>query len=195
MADVMTTEDKDKDKFEYIGVFIRNYRQANGLSLQTLANLSGVSRSMISQIESSTTSPTLMVLQKLASSMDIDLRDLVQPPDQGESISVNVPNEANKISKPDSPFVCHLLQKHQKQTCTEIYHFYFRFTGRTAFAANIKGSTKSIWLDSGSLTLQLSSKKMIIREKELVTFAASTPHRFESELKNGLAKGSFFVVY
>ena len=49
-------------QFDYIGVFIRNFRQANGLSLQALADLSGVSRSMISQIESSRTSPTLLVL-------------------------------------------------------------------------------------------------------------------------------------
>ncbi|WP_339723589.1 helix-turn-helix transcriptional regulator [uncultured Paraglaciecola sp.] len=184
-----------KDKFEYIGVFIRNYRQANGLSLENLANLSGVSRSMISQIESSSTSPTLMVLQKLASAMEIDLRDLVQPPDQGESISVAVANESNLISKADSPFVCHLMRKYQKQTCTEIYHFYFRFSGKTAFGANIKGSTKSIWLESGTLMLHLSSKKILIKEKELISFAASTPHRFESELKSGLAKGTFFVVY
>lgn len=182
-------------QFDYIGVFIRNFRQANGLSLQALADLSGVSRSMISQIESSATSPTLLVLQKLAASMDIDLRDLVQPPDQGESLTAHVPNEANIVSKPDSPFVCHLLNKQQKQICTEIYYFFFRFNGRTSFGANIKGSTKSVWLDSGSLVLQLPSRKVSIKERELITFSASTPHRFESDLKNGLAKGNFFVVY
>jgi hypothetical protein len=150
---------------------------------------------MISQIESSATSPTLMVLQKLAASMDIDLRDLVQSPDQGEPLVVHVPSKVNVVSKVDSPFVCHLLNKQQKQICTEIYYFFFRFNGRTSFGANIKGSTKSIWLDSGSLVLQLPSKKVIIKERELVTFSASTPHRLESDLKNGLAQGNFFVVY
>lgn len=183
------------EKFEYIGVFIRNYRQANRISLQALADSSGVSRSMISQIESSATSPTLVVLQKLASSMDIELRDLVQAPDKKEALSIQVPNPSNLISKTDSPLVCHLMQKHQKQMCTEIYYFFFRFTGRTSFGANVKGSTKSIWVESGTLTLHLASKRIILKEKELVSFAASTPHRLESTLNDGLAKGTFFVVY
>lgn len=186
---------KDKSQFEHIAVFIRNYRQANGLSLQALADLSGVSRSMISQIESNSTSPTLAVLHKLAVSMQIDLRDLVQSPDQAEALTFNEPTDSNLVSKPDSPLVCHLIHKHQKQNCTEIYYFYFRFTGRTAFAANLKGSTKSIWLESGSLNLYLPSKKIQIREKQLISFAASSPHRFESSLNSGLAKGSFVVVY
>ena len=55
--------------FDYIGMFIRNFRQANNESLQALADRSGVSRSMIAQIESAQKSPTLAVLAKLAQAM------------------------------------------------------------------------------------------------------------------------------
>ena len=183
------------ENFDYIGVFIRNFRHANGLSLQALADASGVSRSMISQIESSTTSPTLAVLQKLAMAMDIELRDLVQAPDKAYTISLSVPEDSNIMSKPDSPFVCHLLRRQQGHTINEVYYFYFRFAGRTSFSANIKGSTKNIWLESGTLTLYLATKKITIKEKELISFAASIPHRLESELDKGLARGTFFVTY
>lgn len=181
--------------FDYIGIFIRNYRQANGLSLQALADSSGVSRSMIAQIESLKTNPTLAVLQKLALAIDIELRDLVQPLDEANTISHSKPNDENIVSKADSAFVCHLLHKYQSQTLTEIYHFYFRFPGRTSFAANVKGSKKSIWLESGELSLYLSTRNILIKEKELVSFSANIPHRFESQSTQSLAKGTMFVVY
>lgn len=185
----------DDDNFDYIGNFLRNYRQANGLSLQALADISGVSRSMIAQIESLKTSPTLAVLQKLATAIDIELRDLVQSPDKTHSLQFSTPNDTNVVSKADSAFVCHLLSKHQSHTLTEIYHFYFKFSGRTSFAANVKGAYKSIWLESGQMSLYLSTEKILIKERELVSFSASIPHRFESVQSNKLAKGTFFVVY
>jgi transcriptional regulator with XRE-family HTH domain len=185
---------KNSNNFSFIGVFIRAYRQANSLSLQMLADKSDVSRSMIAQIESQKTSPTLAVLQKLADAMEIELRDLVQSPESSHTLSVNTLMKDNIVSKPDSPFVCHLLRKHQSHTSTEIHHFYFRFSGKTSFGANVKGSIKSIWLESGTLILHLSATKKTIRARELVTFHANVPHRFESTLERGLARGNFFIV-
>lgn len=186
---------KEGDNFGFIGVFIRGFRQAHGLSLQSLAQASGVSKSMIAQIESQKTSPTLTVLQKLADSMEIDLRDLIQSPDNANSITINTIKDENIVSKLDSAFVCHLLRKHQSHTSTEIHHFYFRFSGKTSFGANARGSIKNIWLESGTLILYFSSTKKIINARELVSFPANIPHRFESSQKMGLATGTFFIVF
>ncbi|WP_413699939.1 helix-turn-helix domain-containing protein [Psychromonas sp. KJ10-10] len=82
----------------HISSFIRSYRQANGESLQSLANRSGVSRSMISQIESEKTSPTIVVLSKLADAMNIKIGDLVQAPHDSIKIKIFEPSENNKIS-------------------------------------------------------------------------------------------------
>jgi transcriptional regulator with XRE-family HTH domain len=181
--------------FDFIGIFIRSYRQANRLSLQMLADQSGVSRSMIAQVESLQTSPTLPLLQKLANIMNIELRDLVQAPHIANSIKVSGLSVDNLVSKPESPFVCHQLLRQQNQNViTEVYHFYFRFAGKTSFSANVKGATKNVWLESGSLFLHLPSTRRKVNAKELVNFSASIPHRFESNLEDGLAAGNFFVV-
>src|SRR5205814_762154 len=52
---------------------VRNLRKAQGLTLERLAELSGVSRSMISLIEREETSPTAAVLDKLAGAFRISL--------------------------------------------------------------------------------------------------------------------------
>ena len=55
---------------------ILRLRALRGLSLQALAELSGVSRSMISVIERAAASPTAVVLERLATALGVPLAEL-----------------------------------------------------------------------------------------------------------------------
>lgn len=193
----MSTSWRDKQNdlnFDYLGSFIRSFRSAKGESLQALAQRSGVSKSMIAQIESGKTSPTLAVLAKLALAMEISLRDLVQPPEHSLNIHSSGPDESNVVSKKNSVFVCHLLASEHRHFSTEVYRFYFKSPGKTAFAANTLGALKHLWLEEGNLTMHITDRRIHVSPQTLTTFNASVPHRFESPTKN-LARGLFFVAY
>ena len=55
---------------------VREFRAERGLSLEVLATKSGVSRSMISLIERGESSPTAVVLDKLAVALGVTLATL-----------------------------------------------------------------------------------------------------------------------
>jgi transcriptional regulator with XRE-family HTH domain len=59
---------------------VSELRAARGQSLDTLAAASGVSRSMISQIERGQSSPTAVVLERLATGLGVALVDLFDAP-------------------------------------------------------------------------------------------------------------------
>ena len=59
---------------------IRDLRIQQGLSLEALAGKSGVSRSMISLIERGETSPTAVVLEKIAVGLGVPFASLFDPP-------------------------------------------------------------------------------------------------------------------
>jgi transcriptional regulator with XRE-family HTH domain len=59
---------------------VRELRRAQGLSLDALAEKSGVSRSMISLIERGETSPTAVVLEKLAGGLQVSFASLFDAP-------------------------------------------------------------------------------------------------------------------
>jgi transcriptional regulator with XRE-family HTH domain len=59
---------------------VRGLRADRGLSLDALAAKSGVSRSMISLIERGESSPTAVVLEKLAAGLGVTLASLFDPP-------------------------------------------------------------------------------------------------------------------
>ena len=72
-----------EDLDQRIAARVRTLRAASSLSLETLAERSGVSRSMISLIERGEASPTAVVLDKLAAGLGVLLSTLFEP--AGES--------------------------------------------------------------------------------------------------------------
>ena len=61
-----------------VGVRVRALREAMGLSLRDLAERSGVSAPMLSQVERGETSPTLMVAAKVAEGLELTLSQLLR---------------------------------------------------------------------------------------------------------------------
>ena len=177
--------------FDYLGALIRSYRQANKESLQSLANRSGVSRSMIAHIESNQTSPTLNTLAKLADAMNIRIGDLVTPPRQNLPLHIYQASSDNLVSGASSTMSCHRLYQGPGGV-PECYQFCFRRYGKTAFAANSPGRRKYLWLQQGSLTLYLAAESVQLQAGQLLPFDASRPHRFECR-QGVLAEGIFWI--
>ncbi len=63
-----------------IAARVRELRNRQGLSLEALADASGVSRSMISLVERGESSPTAVVLEKLATGLGVSLATLFETP-------------------------------------------------------------------------------------------------------------------
>ncbi len=71
-----------------IGDRVRALREAMGLSLRDLAERSGVSAPMLSQVERRETSPTLAVAAKIAAGLELTLSQLLRL-DEGEHVSIS----------------------------------------------------------------------------------------------------------
>jgi transcriptional regulator with XRE-family HTH domain len=70
----------ESDLNQRIANRMRELRAAQGLSLDALASKSGVSRSMISLIERGESSPTAVVLEKLAAGLNVTLASIFEVP-------------------------------------------------------------------------------------------------------------------
>jgi transcriptional regulator with XRE-family HTH domain len=79
------TESTTTDLQTRIAQRVGELRAAQGLSLDTLAASSGVSRSMISQIERGQSSPTAVVLERLATGLGVALVALFDAPQAADT--------------------------------------------------------------------------------------------------------------
>src|SRR5947209_13192392 len=73
-------EETASDLNQRIAERVRELRAAHALSLDALAGRSGVSRSMISLVERGESSPTAVVLEKLAAGLGVTLSALFDAP-------------------------------------------------------------------------------------------------------------------
>src|SRR6201988_4227500 len=82
MVDIVSTimESTASDLNRRIAERVRELRDGKGLSLDALAGKSGVSRSMISLIERGESSPTAVVLERLAAGLGVMLAALFEAP-------------------------------------------------------------------------------------------------------------------
>lgn len=178
--------------FDYIGHFIRAYRRSNQMSLETLAEQSQVSKSMIANIESGQKVPTITVLAKLAQAMSMQLADLVSPPDASHKVLIYEANADNRFTKGDSVVAFHRVMPNIAGFMTEFYRFYFETYGKTDFLSNRAGVFKHLWLEEGQMKIHLGYEDITLNAGQMVRFAASSPHRFECA-EGVLAKGVFYV--
>src|SRR2546423_10281218 len=71
-----------------VGARVKSLREAMDLSLRDLAERSGVSAPMLSQVERGDTSPTLAVAQKIAAGLDLTLSQLLRLDETGHVVVV-----------------------------------------------------------------------------------------------------------
>ena len=70
-----------------VGARVHALRDAMGLSLRELAERSGVSAPMLSQVERGETSPTIAVAERIAAGLELTLSQLLRL-DEGEGVNV-----------------------------------------------------------------------------------------------------------
>ena len=75
-----------------IGARVKALREASSLSLRDLAERSGVSAPMLSQVERGETSPTLTVAARIAAGLELRLSQLLRL-DEGGSVTIVRANE------------------------------------------------------------------------------------------------------
>jgi len=71
------------DMRKIVGLNLKRYRLAAGLSQEELAARSGLDRTYISGLERFRRNPTVIVLHELASVLSVDPRDLLNPDESG----------------------------------------------------------------------------------------------------------------
>src|SRR5215218_6919414 len=94
-----------------VGPRIRALREAMGLSLRDLADRSGVSAPMLSQVERGETSPTLAVAARIAAGLELTLSQLLRLDEDRHVVIIRRGQgrkrrrSGHRVEEPTSPFI------------------------------------------------------------------------------------------
>ena len=145
---------------EQIAARVRQLRAARGLSLEGLAERSGVSRSMISLIERAESSPTAVVLERLAVGLDITLAGLFDPP-QGLADPVSRRASQALWRDPDSGYLRRNVSPAGFPTPIQIVEVEFPAGGHVAYETGPRPTLthQQIWVLEGEIEVTVGDDR------------------------------------
>ena len=169
---------------ERIADRVRELRAARGLSLDALASKSGVSRSMISLIERGESSPTAVVLEKLAGGLGVMLAALFDAPaaPPGPNGPVARRDDQPQWRDPASGYVRRNVSPPGVPQPTQIVEVLFPPGGRVAFETGGRDVRvhQQVWVLQGAIDVTLGADKHSLREGDRLAMLLDRPTMFHN---------------
>jgi len=165
-----------------VGTRIRALRDAMGFSLRDLAERSGVSAPMLSQVERGETSPTLAVAAKIAAGLELTLSQLLRL-DEGQHVAVVRTADRHRFER-GGHRVEELTPSLPGQRADVSLHVLAPGAatgGREDPPMHEPGSRETAVVLAGTLTLTVDGTRYELRAGDSVTFDADLPHHLENE--------------
>ena len=165
-----------------VGTRVKALREAMDLSLRDLAERSGVSAPMLSQVERGETSPTLVIAEKIAAGLDLTLSQLLRL-DEGEHVVVIRRGERRTRERrghrteeltPPLPGQRADVSLHALEPGAA--------TGRAGDPPlHEPGARETAVVIAGSVALMIDDERHDLGAGDSVTFDADLPHHFSNE--------------
>ena len=165
-----------------VGRRVNALRDAMGLSLRDLAERSGVSAPMLSQVERGETSPTIAVAAKIAAGLDLTLSQLLRL-DEGEHVVISRERERRSSRRGGHRFeeLTPPLPGQRADVSLHTLEAGAATGGPDDPPMHEPGSRETTVVLSGTLALVVDGSRHELHEGDAVTFDADLPHHFENE--------------
>ncbi len=166
-----------------IGARVKALREASGLSLRDLAERSGVSAPMLSQVERGETSPTLTVATRIAAGLELRLSQLLRLDEQG-AVTVVRASGRRRGGSARRGHRYEVLTSPQPGQRAELSRHELSPGGSTGAVddppIHEPGSRETALVEQGTVVLVCDGARYELHEGDTVTFDADLPHHFEN---------------
>ena len=167
----------------HIGPRVRALREAMDLSLRDLADRSGVSAPMLSQVERGETSPTLQVASRIAAGLELKLSQLLRLDESG-TVTIVHAGERRRGGSPERGHAIEVLTAPLPGQRAELSRHTLAPGARTGGAGDPPmhepGSREIAFVESGAVVLDIDGERHDLQTGDCVTFDADLPHHFEN---------------
>lgn len=163
-----------------VGDNLVRLRRQRGLSLERLANLAGVSRAMLGQIEAGESTPTIALLWKVARGLDVRFADLLGD-DAPTDVQVMPQSSAKILRSADGAFESRALFPFDNRRQAEFYELRLRAGHSEHAEPHAEGTYENLIVHAGRLNLKVGDAAPVsLRAGDAVYFRADVPHIYEN---------------
>ena len=167
---------------------IHELRQKLGWSLDVLSQASGVSRSMLSQIEREQANPTLAVTVKIANALGMSLAELLEQVAQVRNIEIIRAEDRQHIFRADGNCSIRTLSPLHLEKDVEFYEVLLTPDGALRSAPHFEGTREFLTVQKGKVQVTSETEVTELNKGDSASYRADVPH----EIRN-LAKAESLV--
>jgi transcriptional regulator with XRE-family HTH domain len=176
---------------EDLGRRVKKLRADRGWSLEELSSVSGVSRSMLSEIERERANPTLSVTYRIARAFGLSLQDLIESADSASSIQVTRANDSAQVFRSDKQCEIRTLSPLNLEKDIEFYEVRLPVNGALTSQAHVDGTREFLTVKEGAANIQSGNFTESLGKGDSATYRADVAH---SIANSGKREAVLFLV-
>ncbi len=175
--DVPTLESTPEAINENLGKRVKKLRGDRGWSLEELSTTSGVSRSMLSEIEREKANPTLTVTFRIARAFGLTLQELIESAETSASkIQVIRATDRAQVYRSDKQCEIRTLSPINLEKDVEFYEMTLRPGGTLRSQPHFEGTREFLTVEEGSVRIESDQNSEELAKGDSGTYRADVPH-------------------
>lgn len=163
----------------HVAESLRHHRKTQELSLDELAQKSGVSRAALSQIEGARTNPTLAVLWKIAVGLGVPFQNLLGT-NTGAGPKVLRAGDSPPLRSGNGQMESRLLSPGGAPPGVEVYELRLLPKGVYQSEPHSRGTAETLVVMTGALKMTVAGEAFELATGDSIFFNADVPHVYES---------------
>ena len=156
----------------------KHLREQRGLTLDEAAKLTGVSRSMLAQIEKGSANPTISVLWKIANGYKIPVSSLMET--HREKPSVLRAAETTPLLEDEGRYLNYPAFLFDERTSFETYRIVIAPGGSLNAEPHMPGTEEYITVFGGVVEIEAGGECYRLEDGDSIRFRADCPHAYRN---------------
>ena len=161
-----------------IGKQLKAIRQNRNMTLDILAEATGVSKPMLGQIERGQSSPTITTLWKIATGLKVPLSLFLQ--EENTKYSVADPSEQDAVSAENGAMRAYTLFPYDPIRNFEVFYIEFEPGCIHTSEKHNDNVEETVCVISGKLDIAINGEKVTLLEKQAIRFSANVTHGYQN---------------
>ena len=157
---------------------VKRLREGKKLTLEGAAAATGVSRSMLAQIERGEVNPTISVLWKIANGFRVSFTSLVEA--RGEPVRVLRGAGRPPLEEDGGRYLNYPLFPFDEATLFETYRIVILPQGSLSAQPHLAGSEEYITLFAGAVEIRVGDEIFSLEKGDSIRFQADVPHSYRN---------------
>lgn len=171
---------------------IKHIREEKKLTLDAAASITGVSRSMLAQIEKGDVNPTISILWKIANGYKVSFTSLVD--DHSDATVFIKKDTITPLVEDEGKFINYPVFTFDEQRLFETYRIEIAPGGKLDSLPHLAGTEEYVTVFEGAVDITIDNQCYHLLKGDSIKFKGDNPHGYKN-VGNHIAFLSMLIYY